>query len=48
MIWAWLQALEDVVERPAGAFSPEKMMSLEILDMSFIIFDVSSQYLELI
>ena len=31
------------MERPAGAFFPEKMTSLETLDMSFIIF---SQYLE--
>ena len=30
-----------------GAFFPEKMTSLEILDMSFILFDVFSQYLEL-
>ena len=36
------------MERPAGASFPEKMTSLEILDMSFIIFDVFSQYLELI
>ena len=48
MVWAWLQALEDVVERPAEAFFPKKMTSLEMLDMSFIIFDVFSQYLELI
>ena len=48
MVWAWLQDLEDVMERPAGAFFPEKMMSLEILDMSFIIFDDFIQYLELI
>ena len=47
MVWAWLQALGDVVERPAGAFFPEKMASLEILDMSFVIFDDFSQYLEL-
>ena len=47
MDWAWLQALGDVVERPAGAFFPEKMTSLEFLDMSFIILDVFSQYLEL-
>ena len=47
MVWAWLQALEDVVERPAGAFFPEKMTSPEILGMSFIIFDDFSQYLEL-
>ena len=32
------------MERPAGAFFPEKMTSLEILDMSFIIFGVFSQY----
>ena len=36
------------MERPAGAFFPEKMTSLEILDMSFIIFDVFSQYLDMI
>ena len=48
MVWARLQALEDVVERPAGAFFPEKMASLEILDMPFIISDVFNQYLELI
>ena len=47
MVWAWLQALEDVVERPAGAFFLQKMTSLEILDMSFTIFDIFSQYLEL-
>ena len=47
MVWAWLQALGDVVERPAGFFFPEKMTSLEILDMSFIIFDVFNKYLEL-
>ena len=35
------------MERPAGAFFPEKMTSLEILDMSFITSDVFSQYLEL-
>ena len=46
-VWAWLQALGDIVERPAGAFFPEKMTSLEILDMSFVIFDVFSQNLEL-
>ena len=34
------------MERPAGTFFPEKMTSLEILDMSFIIFDVFSKYLE--
>ena len=28
------------MERPAGAFFPEKMTFLEILDMSFIIFVV--------
>ena len=42
MVWASLQALGDVVERPAGAFFPEKMTSLEILDMSFTIFVVFS------
>ena len=31
------------MERPAGAFFPEKMTSLEILDMSFIICDVFNQ-----
>ena len=36
------------MERPAGAFFPEKMTSLEILDMSFIIFDVFNKYLELV
>ena len=36
------------MERPAGAIFPEKMKSLDFLDMSFIIFDVFSQYLELI
>ena len=36
------------MERPAGAFFPEKVTSLEILDMSFIILDVFSQILELI
>ena len=46
-VWTWLQALDDVVERPAGAFFPEKMTSLEILDMYLIIFDVFGQYLEL-
>ena len=35
------------MERPAGAFFPEKMTSLDFLDMHFIIFDVFSQYLEL-
>ena len=48
MVWAWLQAREDVVERLAGFFFPDKIMFLETLDMSFIIFDVFSQYLELI
>ena len=48
MVWPLLQALGDVVERPAGAFFPEKMTSQEILDMSVIIFDVFSQYLEMI
>jgi len=47
MVWAWLQALEDVGERPAGAFFPEEMTSLDFGDMSFIIFDVFGQYLEL-
>ena len=28
------------MERPAGAFFPEKMTSLDILDMTFLIFDV--------
>ena len=42
MVWASSQALEDVVERPAGAFFPEKMISLENLDMSSIMFDVFS------
>ena len=36
------------MERPAGAFFPEKMTSLEILDMSFIIFDVFNEDLKLI
>ena len=35
------------MERPAGFFFPDKMTSLDILDMSFINFDVFSQYLEL-
>ena len=48
MGWAWLQALEDVVERPAGAFFPAEMTSLEFLDMSFLIFCVFSQFLKLI
>ena len=36
MVWAPLQALDDVVERPAGVFVPEKMTSLEVLDMYLI------------
>ena len=32
---------------PQGLFVPKKMTSLEILDMSFIICDDFSQYLEL-
>ena len=47
MAWAWLQALGDVVERPAGVFFPEKITSLDILDMSFVIVYVFSQKLEL-
>jgi len=47
MVLAWLQTLEHVVERPAGAFFPGKMTSLVILDMSLIIFDVLNQYLKL-
>ena len=35
------------MERPAGAFFPEKMTSLDFLDMSFIMFDVFNKYLEL-
>ena len=35
------------MERPAGALFPEKMTSLDLGDMSFVIFDVFSQYLEL-
>ena len=42
MVWARLQALGDVVERPAGAFFSEKMTSLETLDMSLVNFDVLS------
>ena len=48
MVWASLQALEDVVERPAGFFFPEKMTSLDFVDMSFVIVYVFGQYLELI
>ena len=39
----------DVVERPTGAFIPEEITSLEILDIAFIIFSVIFiQYLEFI
>ena len=35
------------MERAAGALFPKTMMSLDLGDMAFIIFDVFSQYLEL-
>ena len=35
------------MERPAGAFFPKKMTSMDLFDMSFIIVDIFSQYLEL-
>ena len=35
------------MERPADVFFPEKMTSLEIVDMSCVIVDVVSQNLEL-
>ena len=35
-----MQALEDVVERPAVSFSRERLTSLEILDRYFIIVDI--------
>ena len=47
MVWASLQALGDVVEHPAGFFFPEKMTSLENLDMRCITFEVFSSYLRL-
>ena len=46
MVWAFLQALEDVVERPAGAFFSEKMPSLDILDMQFVNINDFCQYLQ--
>ena len=33
------------MERPTGVFFSEKITSLDISDMSFIMFDVFSQYL---
>ena len=43
MVGARLQALDDVVERPTGFFFPEKMTSLEFMDMYLIICHVLCQ-----
>ena len=40
-----LQALGEVVERPAGFFFSHKMTSLEFWDTCFVVFNAVGQYL---
>ena len=47
MVWAWLQALDDIVERPAFALFLDHMMFLEIVDMYSYLFYVFNQYVQI-